>query len=235
MRSACQHGVARALALVLLLVAGVARAQPAPAEAPPAPGAAPACGEASGPARIHVQFEDRAITRDNRRTVEELTRMSGGVRGSYHSVMGLTVAEPSARLQWAAPALAQPAGGGGVCASAAFTLTLGFTTMEVYLARELTDACRRAIVDEHELEHVGAWRQHLRAGGRLMEGALRAQLGQPAWFASPEAAQTALRAQAEAVVGNLLPRLREGVMAAHGTIDSPQSYQFTERRMRACP
>lgn len=186
--------------------------------------------------RIHVRFEDRPIARDERRSVQELTRMSGGARGSHHSVMGLTVAQPAARMQWSAPEL-QPAaaGGAGVCARPVFTVELAFSTLEVYLARELADGCRRGIVDAHEMEHVTAWRQHLRAGARLMETALRAELGAPAPFASAEAAQGALRARADAMVGSLLPRLRESVMAAHGSIDSPQSYQFTERQLRACP
>lgn len=215
-------------------VCSAALSQPAAAPAPSSGDGVPACGQATPP-RIDVKFEDRAVTRDDRRSVQELTRMSGGARGTYHSVMGLTVAEVAAVMQWSAPTFTAPATAGGVCATAAFTLVLGFSTLEVYLARELTDGCRRGIVDEHEQEHVNAWRQHLRAGARLMEAVLRNRMVSPTWFASPESAQALLRVQAEAIVGELLPRLREGVLAAHATIDSPQSYQHTERRIRACP
>ncbi len=191
------------------------------------------CPVADDPALIQVVYEDRLPTRDDRRSLEELRGLSGSGARAYHTVLGLTVAEPSVRSEWALQV--QPAVGGGVCARPALRVRLGFSVFQIYLARELTDACRRRIVDEHELEHAAAWRSHLRAGARLMEVALRTQLGPPAHFESAAQAEGALRAQSESLVANLLERLRGGIEDTHRAIDSPASYQFTGNRLRACP
>lgn len=189
------------------------------------------CAEQT-PGRIAVQFEDRLPQRDGSRGVEDLKRLSGSRLGPYHSVLGVTHAEPYTRLDFKLDVA--PAADGGVCAVPSLTLTLGFSRFEVLLAKELRDSCRQGVVADHEREHVNVWRDHFRAGARMITTVLQRDLGQPAHFASRAEAEARLRPRAEQAVAALLASLGKGISQAHQDIDAPSSYQAMENRLRAC-
>ena len=163
------------------------------------------CARLAAEARVEVRFEDGVLTR----------------------------AEPAVTLVHTATVLAEA--NGRVCAVPAVTLTLGFAVLQVHLARELGDACRRAIVDAHEQEHVAVWRDHFRAGARLLQPRLQSQLGSAEVFNNATEARELLGQRVDGLVAPLLRGLREGIDAAQREIDSPGSYQAVTNRMRACP
>lgn len=184
-------------------------------------------------ARVSVEFEDRPITRDDTRSREQLRNLSqrGGV--ANHSVYGLTYAQ--ARMAYALRSTALTGPDGAICVVPSLTVTVGLGDLTVYLARELTEPCRRAIVEAHEQEHVAVWRTHLRAGARLLEPVLRDTLARPFHFASMADAQTGLRQQIDAALAPLTRNLHEGIVLANRDIDSPASYQAASQRLNACP
>ena len=196
------------------------------------------CEQLALDAKIQAVFEDKPATRDNTRSLEELKRLlqsataaTGG--NPYHRVLGLTHAEPSSRLDLTSRALTDA--NGRRCAVPSLTLTLGFTELKVYIARETTNDCRRRIIEEHENEHVAAWRNHLRIGARLLTSVLQKQLAQPMYFDKSVDIKPILKQRVEDLIDFQLARLMGGIGAAHNQIDSPNSYQFEENRTRACP
>jgi len=221
----CKHSAKLFVALLLMLVMSGGSAANI--------GFEERCVRLGEEAKISVLFEDKTITKDNSRNLSELKRLSGAKSNPYHSTLGLTRALPSAKLE-VAPAMLTDENG-RICVVPSLALKLGFSEFEVYIAKELTAPCRRRIVEEHENQHVGVWRNHLRAGAKLLEMAARNTLAQPIYSNSQEKALNEMRHRVDEVIGALLQRLKEGAIAANQELDSPASYQFEENRMRACP
>lgn len=191
------------------------------------------CENLAAGAKVRVVFEDKLLTRDDSQSLAHLQRLAPSGSSPYHSVLGLTHAEPTASLELTPRFLTDATG--RVCAAPSLTLKLGFSTLKVYLARELAGACRRNIVDEHEQEHVFAWRSHFRAGARLLESLLQRSLARPSYYSHQAEAEVAVRQHVDSLISPLLESLKEGISVTHQGIDSPGSYQYAEGRMRACP
>jgi hypothetical protein len=191
------------------------------------------CTDLSKEAKIAVLFAGRQVTRNDSRSLSELKGLSGSRSNQYHSILGLTHAAPSAKLDLTPNMLTVE--NGRTCVVPSLALTLGFSEFEVYLAKELKDSCRRRIVEEHENEHVGVWRNHFRAGARLLETTLRNALAKPTYSNSQDEAVNEMRHHVDEVISALLQKLKDGAIAANQQLDSPASYQFEENRMRACP
>ncbi|TVO59854.1 hypothetical protein [Denitromonas ohlonensis] len=191
------------------------------------------CNALAAAANVRVVFEDHPVAYDNRHDTAALGRRSGAAASRNHSVLGVTHATPQSRLEVTARALVDT--DGRVCAAPDITLHLGFSEMTVSLARELSTDCQRRVVGAHEQQHVAIWRNHYRAGARLIETRLRQGPPKPLYFASRQAMQRGLSVQIKARVAPWLARLDAGVGAAHASIDSPASYREVESRMRACP
>ena len=194
---------------------------------------ASACEKLAAEAEIRVIFEDRQLTRDDSRSLEVLKRLSKSGPNPHHSVLGVTHAEPIASLD-ITPRILSDADG-SVCGVPSLTLKLSFATLQVYLASELKDNCRRRIVEEHEQEHVAVWRNHFRAGARVLEPLLRRKLAQAAYFSTPLEAREALQQRVNELVVPLLKNLNDGIGVSQQEIDSAGSYRYVEGRMRACP
>ncbi len=192
-----------------------------------------ACEKLAAEADIRVLFEDRPLTHDDSRSVEVLKRLAKSGTNPHHSVLGLTHAEPTASLEVTPRILTDI--DGRVCGVPSLTLKLSFSTLQVYLASELKDACRRRIVDEHEQEHVAVWRNHFKAGARMLESLLRRELGQAAYFSNPAEAKETLQQRANELIVPLLKNLNDGIGVNQQEIDSAGSYRYVEGRMRGCP
>lgn len=192
-----------------------------------------ACEKLAAEADIRVLFEDRQLTRDDSRSFEVLKRLARSGANPHHSVLGLTHAEPTASLEVTPRILTDI--DGKACGVASLTLKLGFSTLQVYLASELKDGCRRRIVDEHEQEHVAVWRNHFKAGARLLESLLRQKLGQAAYFSNPAEAREALQQRANDLIVPLLKNLNDGIGVNQQEIDTAGSYRYVEGRLRGCP
>lgn len=198
-----------------------------------AAGFAERCERLAAEARIEVLFDEPQVTRDDSRSREELMRMAPANRNPHHAVLGLTHAETAFNLKLAPTFMTHP--DGRVCAVLSLTLRIGLSNLQVYLARELRDSCRRNIVLRHEEEHVAVWRDHLRAGARLLLPLLQASFGEPAYFGSRVEAEATVLSRANTLIKQKLDGLHEGIRFAHRQIDSPASYRNEENRMRACP
>lgn len=191
------------------------------------------CTRLGTEAKVSVTFEDKPVARIDNRSRSELKGLSGARSNQYHSILGLTHAVPSANLKLTPNMLVDA--NGAVCVVPSLVLTLGFSEFEVYLAKELKDPCHRRIVEEHENEHAAVWRNHWRAGARLLETALRNTLAKPIYSSDQNAAVNEMTRRVNDAVGPLLRQLKDGVTAANQQIDTPASYQFEDNRMRACP
>lgn len=191
------------------------------------------CARLALRANISVVFEDRAVSRDDSRTLAELRGLASEGADAWHSVLGLTHVVPAARME-ILPHLLE-GDDGQVCAVPSVRLILGFSELEVLLARELQDPCRRRIVAEHEDEHVAIWRGHFRVGARLLQPVLKDLLVKPMYFDDADQARDELPRRVNELVTPFLEHLKEGARKANQTLDSPTSYQFEEGRMRSCP
>ncbi len=180
-----------------------------------------------------VVFADRPIARDDSRSSDELRLLSQRAASANHLVQGLTYGQ--ARMAYALHSVSLSDAAGAVCVVPSMQVTVGLSDLTVYLARELVQPCRRAIVEAHEQEHVAVWRSHLRAGARLLEPALRNALARPFYFTSLAQAQSGLRQQVDAVLRPLTRSLQDGIVAANREIDSPASYQASSQQLNACP
>ncbi len=191
------------------------------------------CQQLAEGSTISVTFQDQPVTRDNSRTIAELRRLSQSRSGPYHTVLGLTHAEASASVAVTGRTVTDA--DGRTCLAPSVRLALGFSELKVYLAAELTDPCRRRIVEEHEAEHVRIWRNHFRVGARLAETLLRRDLVFPLHAADESTAREQAHQQVQAAAASILEQLMQTAMAAHREIDTPMSYQESANRLRACP
>ena len=192
-----------------------------------------ACERLEAEAAIRVVFEDRTVSRDDSRNLDVLKRLSRSGANPYHHVLGLTHAEPSASLDLAPRILTDF--DGRACGVASLNLKLGFSILQVYLASELKDSCRRRIVEEHEQEHVAVWRNHLRVAARMLEPLLHRKIGQTAYFRTATEADETLRRRVNELIVPLLKDLKDGIVADQQQIDSAASHRYVEGQMRSCP
>jgi hypothetical protein len=191
------------------------------------------CERLAQAATITVSFEDTPVTWDTRRSADELSKLGPPQANPYHTVLGLTHAKPTANIHVAHRSLTHPEG--RVCIVGDIRLTLTFTELKVYLAKELTDPCRRQIVEEHEAEHVRIYRHHFRAGARMAESLIRQTLILPIHAVDVDAAEAELRRRMNEIIAPLAARITSVAMAANQEIDTPSAYREIAARIRACP
>lgn len=183
--------------------------------------------------QVSVTFEDRPVVTDESRDVQALNGLAGKRAGEHHNVYGLTYAEPNFRLSAISRGIAD--GRGRICAIPDISLTLGFSQFTVYLARELKDPCRRNIIWEHEQQHVGRWKSHLRASAQLLTTILRREAVEPRTYASRDELEAGIRAWSEELVTPWVKRILAIVGEEQRAIDTPDSYAGIVNRMRVCP
>lgn len=191
------------------------------------------CEKMAAESKFSIVFEDAPLVRDNTRSLDELKRLSQLATGSYHFVYGLTRAQAKAEYEIRAVVLTDT--DGSICATPSIAFKIGLSELTVYLAKELTNTCKRDAVDDHEQEHVNTWRGHMRAGSRLLEPVLRKSLVRPFYFNRADEVQPGLQRQVDTVLGPLMENLQKGIAANHNQIDSPLSYRITAQRINACP
>jgi len=191
------------------------------------------CERLAQTASVSVSFEDTPVTWDTRRSAEELKKLGPSQGNPYHTVLGLTHAQPTANLQVSHRSLTHAEG--WTCIVGDVKVTLRFAELKVYLATELTNPCRRKIVEEHEAEHVRIYRNHFLAGARLAEPLIKKMLILPIYAADAETAEAELRRHTHEVVMSIAERITKVAMAANLEIDTPASYREVSARLRACP
>lgn len=190
------------------------------------------CEKMAREAKVEVVFEDRPVTRDDTRSIEDLKRRSQPSNNPNHSILGLTHAVSTISYDINSRILSEP--NGRVCVIPSLNVKLGFTSFEVYIAREVNTGCKRKIVDDHEQEHVAIWRNHFRAGARMLTTVLQREFNQPLYYTSQTDLKIAVRQRIDGLITPLFKNLQDGITAAHQQIDSPASYQYEDKRLRAC-
>ena len=191
------------------------------------------CTQLAQPPLVSVIYTDLVISEDHTQTIASLKVLSGKAMDQHHSVYGLTHATP--KLDYEFKAVIWPIPDGKVCMVPELTIKAGFSEMQVYLAKELQNSCRKQIIREHELEHVSTWKSHMRAGTKLMELPLQNIFSQPRTYDSISQAEQDLRPWVQSVMKPLEHKLMESVLNAQRAIDSPFSYGNVENRLRTCP
>ncbi len=198
----------------------------------PAADFAQRCERLGREAPITVEFEDRVVASDDSLSIQKLTEMSNKPAGGFVNTLGLTHAKPTYQLRVAVRAVAD--GPGQLCAVPEITLTLGFSAFVVYLARDLTDFCRREVIRAHEQEHVNTWKSHLRASAQMLPGVLRREIGDARIYATREDAEADVRERTKALVTPWIERVMAAATEAQQSIDTPTSYAGVAGRLRAC-
>lgn len=191
------------------------------------------CNRLVETATVAVTFVDIGTSENSSHTVKSLKSLSGKTGDLHHNVYGLTHAEPTFSYEIRSKWRISPTG--KTCMVPDVSVKIGFSSMRIYLARELQDSCRKNIVREHELEHVSAWKSHFRIGTKLLEEPLRLAFSQPRYYASTTQAEADLRPWVEEVLKPLQQRLMKSVISAQHAIDSPISYNYVKNRLRNCP
>jgi len=191
------------------------------------------CAQLAQPSLVRVIYTDVANTEDYTQSITYLKALSGRAMDQHHSVYGLTHATPKLDYEFKAVISSSP--DGKVCMVPEVTIKAGFSDMQVYLAKELQDNCRKQIIREHEFEHVSAWKSHMRAGTKLMELPLKNAFAQPRQYDSISQAEQDLRPWVQSVMKPLVSRLMENITTTQRSIDSSFSYGNVENRLRTCP
>ncbi|HEX8873941.1 MAG TPA: hypothetical protein VF780_04880 [Nitrosospira sp.] len=191
------------------------------------------CEKLTGAGKVTVMYTDIVAAEDNSHSIKALQAMSGKANDAYHSVYGLTRAEPEFGYEIQARWRTSP--DGRTCMVPDVSVKLGFSAMRVYLARELQDRCSKNIVREHELEHVSAWRSHFGIGAKMLEEPLSAAFSQPRHYASQTQARADLKPWVEGVLKPFQKQLMNGAIAAQRAIDSPAAYERVKQRLHTCP
>jgi hypothetical protein len=211
----------RFLAALACLAAGSAGAQ----------GVSGSCADLARNAKVAVAFRAGPVATDDSLGIQGLNGLFGKRALDNHNVFGLTHASPYFRFRATAQILVE---GDRYCAAPDLEVELGYSEMKVYLARELTDPCRREIVRAHEQEHVDTWTAHLRASAQLLQTALLGELGEVRFYGSREEAEAGIRAWAQERVAPWAARIAASVVEAQRAIDTPTSYAAVASRLRAC-
>jgi len=191
------------------------------------------CRKLGDTVEIVVIYRDIVATEDASHTVKSLKSLSGKTSDPHHHVYGLTHAAPVISYKFKPKWYVGP--GGQTCALPDLSVEMGFSSMRIYLAKELQDSCRKGIVRDHEMEHVSAWKSHFRAGAKLLENPLRRAFSQPRHYATEAHAQADLKPWVEGEMKSLQKQLMNGVISAQRAIDSPISYSQVKNRLRNCP
>jgi len=191
------------------------------------------CAQLAQPPLVRVIYTEVTITEDYTQSIASLNALSGHTMDQHHSVYGLTYATPKLDYDFKAMISSMP--DGKVCLVPEVMIKAGFSAIQIYLAKELQDSCRKQIIREHEFEHVSAWKSHMRAGTKLMELPLKNAFALPRQYDSISQAEHDLRPWVQEVMKPLERGLMESIATAQRAIDSPFSYGNVENRLRTCP
>lgn len=124
------------------------------------PSWADGCDLLPPPAVSVKHLEERPIV-DTHYSYKELTQLSAGAGHAGNLVLGLTMGKAIAKFTSQTP-LYIDRSGRWECASPQLTLTLSFSPLTVYVAKEFpAGSCAYNEIYQHELRHVKAYQAHL--------------------------------------------------------------------------
>ena len=182
------------------------------------------CASQLPPTRVDITTAPVSYDIDTSRSYSELTALSPDA-GAFDRALGLTLTQIGYESLTELQGIEQSRGG-RVCVRPAIRITLAMKPMTVYVASEYHgDACREAVILEHERKHVALYSEFIRMLARELRSAVSADFGDTIFYATD-------RAQAEREIRERLgvylePMLREGMQRVKDrqrTVDSPEEY-----------
>lgn len=196
--------------LLLLLLPGLAVADP--------------CAELPKPS-VSLKRLEAPVTLNTSYGYRTLTNIGASAARPGHQVLGLT--RGNATVQVASNmATLQDRSGRWECASPQITLSIGFSPLTVYVAREFPPGtCPYQAIHEHELRHVKAYQEHIDKIEKDLAEMLNARFatGSP-WRG--QIGEIAPRLQRE-LNERWLPAIQrqlKAVEASQALIDTPEEY-----------
>jgi hypothetical protein len=193
-----------------------------------------------GPRELFTSFEARceriparpaevvaipiAVVDDDTRSEAELTRLHVLAPSQYRT-MGLTLTRVGHEATVAFTGVSDTTRGRS-CFRTHVQVELFMRPLTVHVAREIAaDACLRAVIHEHEMQHVAVYEAHLHAAAAELVQVLPAEFGDHVHYADDEAgAQRALQARLAQFLAGHLQRSSRELEAAQRAIDSPEEY-----------
>ncbi|MEO5698882.1 MAG: hypothetical protein ABIS17_14225 [Casimicrobiaceae bacterium] len=164
-----------------------------------------------------------------------LSRLNENMPGRHRTV-GLTQARLGYEFTLESRGL-EDRRGGRVCARPSLSVVFSATPMTVYVAREFADDdCRRGAIRDHEMQHVGVYREYLGELVRQAETELSLVFGdQPIYARDAEAARRTTRERLRTFMHAFMqPRYAE-LKARQAAIDTAEEYERLARRCAAVP
>jgi hypothetical protein len=182
------------------------------------------CARQVPPTRVEVATAALEYSIDSEHSSDELTALSPEA-GALDRALGLTLTqigyESAAEMRGI-----EESPGGRVCVRPEIRITLALKPMTVYVAREFKgDACREAVILEHEKKHVAVYSEFIATLARELRDAITADLGETIFHAADRA--KAEREIRDRVNTYLEPLLHDGMRRVHErqrTVDSPEEY-----------
>jgi len=182
------------------------------------------CAKRLPPTRVEVTTAPISYDVDVTRSYRELTGMSPDA-GSYDRALGLTLAKVGYQSSTEIQGMEQRRDG-RACVRPTIRIVFSMTPMTVFVGSEYHgDACREAVIMEHERKHVAVYSQFIAQFAREMREAITRDFGNEIFFAPDRAhaqrdIEARLATHLEPAIRDSMQRIRE----RQKTVDSPEEY-----------
>ena len=176
------------------------------------------------PSRIDIRQQPVVVTVNDELPHRDLTRL-GGDHPDARLTLGLAKTEFRQQVAIELNGLSDT-GSKRSCARPDITVELSMTPMTVYLASELRDnACGRAAVQEHEMKHVAAFREHLADAARRLSDDLPRLFGQSVIVApDPQAGEEQVQRALQQFLSDFKAASARELQQLQERVDSPDEY-----------
>ncbi len=176
------------------------------------------------PAHVDIRPSATTVETNELLTLQELTTL-GEDNPATHRTLGLTRTEIRREVSIELKGL-KDAQGGRSCLRPQLSIEISMRPMTVYVASELRDnPCGRAVVLEHEMKHVAAFREHMLEMAQELGEQLPTLFGQRVVFAAdPAAGEALVRTELQGFLRDFDVANAQALKTRQAAIDSPEEY-----------
>lgn len=189
-----------------------------------APGRADECDQLPKPSVTMKRLDER-VTVNTKYGYKELTHLGSALARPGNQVLGLTSGKAVMQFSSSTPLYVERTGR-WECASPQLALTVGFSPMTVYVAKEFPEgSCAYKEIYQHELRHVKTYQDHLASIEKEVSETLNRRFATGAPWRGP-VGQTRAQIQRE-LDERWLPYVRREIGRAdeaQALIDTPEEY-----------
>ncbi len=183
------------------------------------------CDELAKPS-VSVKRLDERVTLNTQYGYKQITHLGSEINRPGNLVLGLTRGNASARFATTTAAYVDRSGQ-WECASPQLTLTVGFSPLTVYVAKEFpAGSCAYNEIYQHELRHVKAYQTHLARIEKDLSDTLNRRFASTVPWRGP-VGETRTRLQKE-LDERWLPYIQRELRGAdveQALIDTPEEYE----------